>query len=180
SWAMLQFQQGSPIYFWIPLAILVIALAGTIAYVNSRAGQYAQAIRDDETAAASLGVDVLRYRLVAVAFSCGLSAVAGAYYTQYYFFVGPEQAFGSSVSILAIVPAVIGGIGTIWGPVVGALVVGPLSEAIASLLRDPPGFLAFLEGLTGLDVAVYAFLLIAIVLFMPRGIYGTLKERLKR
>ncbi|MGB3764044.1 MAG: branched-chain amino acid ABC transporter permease [Ornithinimicrobium sp.] len=180
SWAMLQFQQGSPIYFWIPLVILVLALAGTIAYVNSRAGQYAQAVRDDETAAASLGVDVLRYRLVAVAFSCGLSAVAGAYYTQYYFFVGPEQAFGSSVSILAIVPAVIGGIGTIWGPVVGALVVGPLSEAIASLLRDPPGFLAFLEGLTGLDVAVYAFLLIAIVLFMPRGIYGTLKERLKR
>ena len=55
-----------------------------------------------------------------VALSCVIAAVAGAYYTQYYFFVGPEQAFGSAVSVEAIVPAVIGGIGTIWGPVIGA------------------------------------------------------------
>ncbi len=180
SWAMLQFDQGSLYYYWIPLAILVLALAGTIAFVGSRAGQYAQAIRDDETAAASLGIGVLRYRLVTVALSCALTAVAGAYYTQYYFFVGPEQAFGSSVSIQAIIPTVIGGIGTVWGPVVGALVVGPLSEAIASILRDPPGFLGFLQGVTGLDVAVYAVLLIVIVLFMPKGIYGSLRERGRR
>ncbi len=180
SWAMLQFDQGSVYYYWIPLAVLVLALAGTIAFVNSRAGQYAQAIRDDETAAASLAINVLRYRLVTVALSCALTSVAGAYYTQYYFFVGPEQAFGSSVSIQAIIPVVIGGIGTIWGPVVGALVVGPLSEAITSVLRDPPSALGFLQGVTGLDVAVYAVLLIVIVLFMPKGIYGSLRERVRK
>ena len=65
-------------------------------------------------------------------------------------------------------PAVIGGIGTVWGPVVGALVVGPLAELISELLRDPPDSLSFLQGLTGLDVAVYAVLLIVIVRFMPR------------
>lgn len=180
SWKMLQFEQDSDNYYWIPLGILVLALAGTIAFVGSRAGQYAQAVRDDEVAAASLGVNVVRYRLIPVALSSALTAVAGAYYTQYYFFVGPDQAFGSSVSIQAIIPAVIGGIGTIWGPVIGALVVGPLAEGITTILRDPPGFLDFLHGLTGLDVAVYAALLILIVLFMPKGIYGTIREKWSR
>jgi branched-chain amino acid transport system permease protein len=180
SWKMMQFAQGSRNYYWIPLGILVVALAGTIAFVGSRAGQYAQAIRDDEVAAASLGINALRYRLVTVALSCGLTAVAGAYYTQYYFFVGPDQGFGSGVSIEAMIPAVIGGIGTVWGPVIGALVVGPLAEGITSILRNPPHVLSFLQGLTGLDVAVYAVLLIVIVLFMPKGIYGTLRDRWRR
>lgn len=177
---MLQFDQGSDMYFWIPMVILVLALAGVIALVNSRPGQYIQAVRDDETAAASLGINVLRYRLLTVGLSCALTSIAGSFYTQYFFFVGPEQAFGSSVSIEAIIPAVIGGIGTVWGPVIGALVVGPLSEVIASVLRDPPEFLGFLQGVTGLDVAVYATLLIIIVLFMPKGIYGTIRGRWRK
>ncbi|KHL11970.1 branched-chain amino acid transport system permease protein [Mumia flava] len=179
SWSMMQFDQGSPIYYWIPLGILTIGLAGTIWFVHSRTGQYVQAIRDDEVAAESLGIPVMRYRLITVALSCGFTSLAGAFYTQYYFFVGPEQAFGAAVSVNAIVPAVIGGIGTIWGPLVGALIVGPLSEWLTEVLRDPPPFLDFLQGLTGLDVAVYATLLILIVLFMPKGIYGTLRDRFR-
>ena len=175
---MLQYAQGSDMYIWIPAAILVLALAGVIAFVHSRTGQYVQAARDDEVAASSLGINVLRVRLVTVGLSCALTSVAGSFYVQYFFFVGPEQAFGSAVSIQAIVPAVIGGIGTVWGPILGALVVGPLSELIADVLRDPPAFLGFLQGVTGLDVAVYATLLIAIVLFMPKGIYGTLRDRM--
>lgn len=180
SWGMLQFAQGSSLYYWIPLAILGVALSLTIAFTHSRPGQYVQAARDDEVAAASLGIKVMRYRLWTVALSCAITSIAGSFYTQYYFFVGPDQAFGSTVSIEAIIPAVIGGIGTLWGPVIGALVVGPLSDLIASILRDPPPFLDFLQGVTGLDVAVYATLLIVIVLFMPKGIYGTVKEWLRR
>ncbi|MEO7078756.1 MULTISPECIES: branched-chain amino acid ABC transporter permease [unclassified Rhodococcus (in: high G+C Gram-positive bacteria)] len=177
SWWMLQFEKGSPNYIWIPLVILALAVLGTIFYVRSRAGQFVQAVRDDETAAASLGIDTMKYRLIAVAASCALIAVAGVYYTQYYFFVGPEQAFGSAVSVEAIVPAVIGGIGTIWGPVLGAAVIGPLSEIINELLRNPPGFLGFLDGAIGLDVAVYSVILILIVIFLPKGIFGTIRER---
>ncbi|QCB52067.1 branched-chain amino acid ABC transporter permease [Rhodococcus sp. PAMC28707] len=177
SWWMLQFEKGSPNYIWIPLVILALAVLGTIFYVRSRAGQFVQAVRDDETAAASLGIDTMKYRLIAVASSCALIAVAGVYYTQYYFFVGPEQAFGSAVSVEAIVPAVIGGIGTIWGPVLGAAVIGPLSEIINELLRNPPGFLGFLDGAIGLDVAVYSVILILIVIFLPKGIFGTIRER---
>jgi branched-chain amino acid transport system permease protein len=177
---MLQFEQGSDLYVWIPSAILIIALAITIGYVNSRPGQFVQAARDDQVAAASLGINVMRTRLVAVALSSGLTAVAGAFYFQYYFFVGPEQAFGAAVSVEAIIPAVIGGIGTIWGPLVGALIVGPLAELIEQVLRQPPTALGFLQGVAGLDVAVYAALLIVIVLFMPKGIYGTIKDRWRR
>jgi branched-chain amino acid transport system permease protein len=179
SWSMMQFEQGSHLYYWIPLAILGLGLCGTVAFVSSRPGQFVQAARDDEVAAASLGINVMRTRLMTVAISCAFTSLAGTFYTQYYFFVGPEQAFGSAVSVNAIVPAVIGGIGTVWGPVIGALVVGPLSEWIAGVLREPPTFLDFLQGVTGLDVAVYAALLILIVLFMPKGIYGTLRDRFR-
>lgn len=180
SWWMLQFEKGSAIYLWIPLVILALAVLGTIFYVRSRAGQYVQAIRDDATAAASLGIDTMKYRLIAVAASCALTAVAGVYYVQYYFFVGPEQAFGSAVSVEAIVPAVIGGIGTIWGPVLGAAVIGPLSEVINEILRRPPAFLEFLQGSIGLDVAVYSVILILIVIFLPKGIFGTVRERWRK
>ncbi|AOW93951.1 ABC transporter permease [Rhodococcus sp. WMMA185] len=180
SWAMLQFKLGSPIYIWIPLTILALAVLGTIFYVRSRAGQFVRAVRDDETAAASLGINALKYRLIAVAASCALTAVAGVYYTQYYFYVGPEQAFGAAVSVEAIVPAVIGGIGTIWGPVIGAAVIGPLSELINDLLRSPPPFLEFLQGASGLDVIVYSVILIAIVIFLPKGIFGSIRERFRR
>ena len=180
SWAKLQFQQGSPFYFWIPLALLALGVLTTILFARSRSGQFVQAVRDDETAATSLGIPAMRYRLLAVALSCAFTAAAGAYYTQYYLFVGPEQAFGSSVSIEAIVPAVIGGIGTVWGPVIGAAVIGPLSELASSTLRNPPGFLQFLEGTAGLDVALYATILIAIVLFLPKGVFGSVRDRWRR
>ena len=177
SWAKLQFQQGSPNYFWIPLVLLALGVLMTILFSRSRPGQFVQAARDDETAAASLGINAMRHRLLTVALSCGLTAVAGAYYTQYYLFVGPEQAFGSAVSIEAIVPAVIGGIGTIWGPVIGAAIIGPLSDVVASTLRNPPPFLDFLQGTAGLDVALYAVILIAIVLFLPKGVFGSIRDR---
>ncbi|MDH6238110.1 branched-chain amino acid ABC transporter permease [Cryobacterium sp. CG_9.6] len=180
SWVMMQFDQNSYYYYWIPLGLLAIVVAVSIYYVNSRAGQFTQAIRDDAIAAESLGINVMRYRLITVALSCAITAIAGAYYTQYYLFVGPEQAFGLHVSIDALIPAVIGGMGTIWGPLVGAAVMGPLSEVIAGLLRNPPPFLEFLQGRSGLDVAVYAVLLIAIVVFMPKGIFGTIRDRWRK
>lgn len=180
SWAMMQFDQDSHNYYWIPLVLLAMAVALTIAYVHSRAGQFTQAIRDDVTAAESLGIKVMKYRLMTVALSCAVTAVAGVFYAQYYLFVGPDQAFGMHVSTDALIPAVIGGMGTIWGPLVGAAVVGPLSELVASVLRNPPPFLGFLEGTSGLEVAVYAVLLIIIVLFLPKGIYGTIRERWRK
>ncbi len=180
SWMMLQFDPGSFNYYWIPLILVAVAVAISIAFVHSRSGQFAQAIRDDATAAESLGITLMKYRLIPVAISCAITSVAGAFYAQYYLFVGPDQAFGLHVTTEAIVPAVIGGLGTIWGPLIGAAVIGPLTPLVANFLRNPPPFLGFLQGVSGLDVAIYAILLILIVVFLPRGIYGTIRERWRK
>ncbi|MGH3319863.1 MAG: branched-chain amino acid ABC transporter permease [Streptosporangiaceae bacterium] len=179
SWVKLQFPAGSKLYYWIPLALLALAVAVTIALRGSRTGQYVMAVRDDEEAASSLGVNVMRYKLTAVAISAAITAATGVYYVQYYLYVNPDTAFGASVSIQAIVPAIIGGVGTLWGPVIGALIVGPLSEATSSLLNNPPAVLAFLGGRNGLDVMLYAALLVVIVVFLPRGVYGSIRARLR-
>jgi len=180
SWWYLQFEPGSPNYFWIALALTVAALVVSILFLRSRAGQFTLAARDDEEAAASIGIPVMRYKLMTMALAGAISSVAGAFYVQYYLFIDPDLAFGSSQSIQAILPAVIGGVATIWGPVIGAAVLGPLSDVTATVLRNPPPFLEFLQGRGGLDVILYGLLLIVIILLLPKGIYGALRDRWSR
>lgn len=180
SWWYLQFDPGSANYFFAALALTVAALACSVFFLRSRAGQFTLAIRDDQDAASALGIPVMRYKLFAMALSAAITSVAGAFYVQYYLFIDPELAFGSGVSIQAILPAVIGGVGTIWGPVIGACVLGPLSDVTATILRNPPAALSFLQGRAGLDVIVYGVLLIVIVLLLPRGIYPALRKRWSR
>ena len=180
SWAFMQFEPGSANYFWIALALTVIALVVTIVFLRSRIGRFTIAVRDDEDAAAALGIPVMRTKLITIALSGAITSVAGTFYVQFYFFVDPDVAFGSSVSIQAILPAVIGGVGTIWGPVIGAAILGPLNDITATLLRNPPPGLEFLQGRAGLDVIVYAVLLILIVLLLPQGVYGALRDRWHR
>ena len=175
SLAYMQFAPGAPAYFWIALGLTVAAIAVSILFLRSRTGRFTIAVRDDEDAAAAVGVPVMRTKLVTMALSAAVTSVAGTFYAQYYFFIDPDVAFGSSVSIQAILPAVIGGVATIWGPAIGALVLGPLNDVTATLLRNPPDALSFLEGRAGLDVIVYALLLIIIVLLLPQGIYGALR-----
>lgn len=180
SWWWIQFEPTSPNYFWIALGLTVIALVVSVQFVRSRAGQFAKAARDDEDAAAAVGIPVMRYKLLTMALSAAITAVAGAFYVQYFLFIDPDLAFGSSVSIQAILPAVIGGVATIWGPVIGSVVMGPLNDVTATLLRNPPSALEFLQGRGGLDVIVYGALLIVIVLLLPKGIYGTISQRWSR
>ncbi len=180
SWAFMQFEPGSANYFWIALALTVLALVVTIVFLRSKLGRFTIAVRDDEDAAAALGIPVMRTKLITIALSGAITSVAGTFYVQYYFFVDPDVAFGSSVSIQAILPAVIGGVATIWGPVIGAAILGPLNDITATLLRNPPPGLEFLQGRAGLDVMVYAVLLILIILLLPQGVYGALRERWQR
>jgi branched-chain amino acid transport system permease protein len=180
SWAFMQFPPGSSNYFWIALALTVIALVVTILFLRSKVGRFTVAVRDDEDAAAALGIPVMRTKLTTMALSGAIASVAGAFYVQYYFFVDPDVAFSPGVSIQAILPAVIGGVGTIWGPVIGAAILGPLNDVTATILRNPPAGLEFLQGRAGLDVMVYAVLLILIVLLLPQGVYGALRDRWQR
>ena len=180
SWFFMQFAPGAPQYFWVGLGLMVVAIAVSILFLGSKLGRFTIAVRDDEEAAAAVGVPVMRTKILTIALSAAITSVAGAFYTQYYFFIDPDGAFGPSVSIQAILPAVIGGVGTIWGPAIGALVLGPLNDITATLLRNPPPALDFLQGRAGLDVIAYALLLILIVLLLPQGVYGAIRERVRR
>lgn len=177
-WLTLQFPQGSPNYYYVVLALLALSLLLVILLMRSRAGTFILSIRENEDAAAALGVNPMRYKLLAVAVSAALTAVGGAFYVQYFFFIDPELAFGAGVSIQILLPAIVGGIGTIWGPVVGSLIITALGQGSTALVRTPPPFLEALQGVSGLDVAIYGALIVLVVLFLPRGVFGTLRERL--
>ena len=180
NWWLMQFPAGSPNYFWLGLGLMSASLIVTILFIRSNAGRFTVAIRDDEVAASSLGVPVLRYKLVAISLSAAIGAVAGVFYTQYFLFIDPDLGFGAYRSIEAILIPVVGGIGTIWGPIAGSVLLAPLNDFTAALLRNPPEFLGFLQGRTGLDVMLYAVLIIVIILFLPKGVVGTIKEKVKR
>jgi branched-chain amino acid transport system permease protein len=174
----LQFPPGSRAYYYVILGMLVATLAATIALMRSRAGYYIVAIRDNEEAAASLGLNPLRYKLLAVAFSGALTAAGGTFYFQFLFFIDPPIAFGAGISVEILLPAIVGGMGTMWGPLVGSALLVPLSEFTSSLVRDPPAALSFLQGRSGVDLMIFGALLVAIIIFLPKGVYGTIVDRL--
>jgi branched-chain amino acid transport system permease protein len=177
--ADMQFPPGSNAYYYVVLFMLVVTLAVTIALMRSRNGYYIVAIRDNEEAAASLGLNPMRYKLQAVAFSGALTAAGGTFYFMFLFFIDPPLAFGAGVSVEILLPAIIGGMATVWGPLVGAALLVPLSEFATAFVRSPPSWLSFLQGRSGIALMIFGALLIAIIIFLPKGVYGTIADRVK-
>jgi branched-chain amino acid transport system permease protein len=173
----MQFAPNSPNYFYLMLIYLLVSLTAINMLTRSRTGQYVVAVRDDEDAASALGINPLRSRLTAVAWSGALTAAGGTFYFQYLFFIEPPLAFGPTISVEILLPGVIGGMGTFWGPLVGSGFLVLLGEFTSTFVRRPPDFLSFLQGRSGLDLALYGALLVGIIMFLPRGVYGTLEHR---
>jgi branched-chain amino acid transport system permease protein len=180
SWPMLQFPPDSSNYYFVVLGLLAAALLVVILLIRSTPGLLILAVRENEPAAEAAGVAATRYKIAAVALSAALAAVGGGFYLMFYFFVDPDLAFGARVSVEILLPAIIGGVGTIWGPVVGAVLLIGLGELSTMLVRDPPTWLAFLDGRSGFDLIIFAVLLIVVILFLPRGVYGTFANRVQR
>ena len=180
SWPMLQFPPDSPNYYFVVLGLLAAALLVVILLIRSTPGLFILAVRENEPAAEAAGVSSTRYKIVAVALSAALTALGGGFYLMFYFFVDPEIAFGARVSVEILLPAIIGGVGTIWGPAVGAVLLIGLGELSTMLVRDPPAFMAFLDGRSGFDLIIFAVLLIVVILFLPNGLYGTFANRVQR
>jgi branched-chain amino acid transport system permease protein len=159
----LQFHQSKAFYYYIALGLLLLALAATRLLERSRTGFYFRAVREDQDAAASLGVHVAAQKRRAIAISAALTALGGSFYAQYVLFIDPESVFALSLSILICLVAVLGGVGTLWGPVVGAAVLVPLSEATRIWL-----------GGTGkaLDLVIYGALIVLVSVFQPTGLVG--------
>jgi branched-chain amino acid transport system permease protein len=147
-------------YCEVAVALVGIALITTRAIERSRLGAYLVAIRENENAARALGVDTLKVKLQAITLSAAFTAAAGAFYVQYFLLINPELGFSASVSIEALLAPIIGGLGTVFGPLVGAIALHELGELTRWLLG----------GFPGADMALFGIFLILIIAFAPGGI----------
>ena len=157
------FQSKVPYYYIIlGFAFFTIFLLRKI--IGSKLGFYLIAIREDQDAAESLGIDSTKYKLISMIISGVLAGLAGSFYMNYLGYIDPHIAFSLiDISIATILVVMIGGAGTFWGPVVGALVVVLAGEGFR---------LAFGQA----HVLIYGILIILIIIFMPSGIVGRLKK----
>lgn len=159
--AALQFESRA-VFYWLILALVAVALIVTYAIERSRFGAWLTAVRENEDAARALGVDAVAVKLAAMVISGAITAAAGCFYVQYFLFVDSHIAYGAWISIEALLTPIIGGAGTIFGPLVGALVVKALGEGALLVTGQAPG----------LDLVVFGIVLIAVVGLSPRGIVG--------
>ncbi|MCG3190136.1 MAG: hypothetical protein LKCHEGNO_02747 [Burkholderiaceae bacterium] len=164
--------RGDPIlFYYLALALAALAFALSAWLLRGRLGFYFRAIRDNEEAARAAGVDVFRYKMYALQISAAMTALAGVFFAFYYNNLFPEQIFHISISIEIILAPIIGGIGTLFGPVIGAAVLTALSEGINQALsvggQDIPGIKQILYGIA-LGVAI---------MFMPHGIWPVIAKR---
>lgn len=161
SFANLQF--GSRKGYIVLVLGFVIAAALVTAWLrHSRFGAQLQAVRDNEDAARAIGVDPWAVKLGAITLSAAFMGAGGAFYVQVFQYIDPSLAFGSTSSVEALVAAIVGGMGTLWGPVLGAVVLQLLAELTRNLFGQLPG----------LNMVVYGAVLVLIVLFVPRGLSG--------
>jgi len=161
SAANLQF--GSRAGFVMLVLGFVVAALGVTAWLrHSRFGAQLQAVRDNEDAARAVGVDPYRTKLIATGLSAAFMGAGGLFYLQVFQYIDPGIVFGPAVSVEALVGAIVGGLGTLWGPLLGALVLHTLADATRNLFGQLPG----------LNMVIYGVVLVLIVMFMPRGLAG--------
>jgi branched-chain amino acid transport system permease protein len=154
-------------YYYVVLAMVLGALWVTRRIEGSRLGYSLRAIRENEDAAEAAGVDALGMKLRAMAVSSFLTALGGTFYAQYFAYIDPSITFGPAVSIQGLLQAIVGGAGTVLGPLVGAFVLTPISELSRAALR----------GRAGVDVMVYGAVLILVISFLPNGLMGWRRRR---
>jgi branched-chain amino acid transport system permease protein len=150
------------VYYWIILGLVIAVMLLTRGIERHRFGAYLAAVRENENAALALGVDTLRVKLKAITLSAGITALAGAFYVQYFLFVDSSIAFGTWISIETLLAPIIGGLGTVFGPLLGALALHFLGEFAKLIAGRVPG----------IDLALFGILLVLVVAFARDGLQG--------
>ena len=165
--------RGKPImFYYVMLAFTAAAFILCHSLLRSRIGYFWLAIREDEEAARALGIDTFRYKMAAVVISAGMTAVAGVFYAFYYNNLFPEQTFHISRSIELILAPIIGGVGTLFGPIVGAVLLTGLAEA----LHEGLNLIGF--DVPGAKQVFYGLCLLVVVLRVPDGLWPPLARAL--
>jgi branched-chain amino acid transport system permease protein len=178
-------------YYYIALALLALALVVFRTIQRSSFGMFLVAIREEQDAAQSLGVDVARCKLYALIVSAAITTLCGMFYAQYVLYVEPASTMSLLISLEICFIAILGGIGTLWGPVLGAAVIVPLTELLRAYLSGrialdmsglaEGGLAAWLEyyargGGGNLDILAYGLVIILIARYQPAGVVGFLRR----
>ena len=169
---LLHFRGPPAMYYYAMLALAAGAFALCAWLLRSRAGYYWQAIRENEEAAQALGINTFRWKMIAVMISSAMTAVAGVFFAFYYNNLFPEQIFHISRSIEIILGPIIGGVGTLFGPILGAAVLTVLGDSITELLA------ALGWEIPGVKQVFYGVVLLVVIMFLPNGIWPALARRL--
>jgi len=159
---MMQFSGKAP-YYYIALGLLALGLFITHRIERSWMGYYLVAVGEDEDAAEAVGVNAPRIKRDIYLISAFLTGLAGTFYVQYIYFIDPNIAFSFNVSVEAALVSIVGGIGTLWGPVLGTALLEPLSAFLQSVLGSSHA---------GIQLTVYALILMVVILWRPSGLLG--------
>ena len=168
--AYMQFEDHR-LYVWLALAMMIGAMGLTSLVERSRFGMSLVAIREDEAAAEAAGICTLAWKLKAIMLSGALAGAAGGFFAVVLLVVTPPAVFGMLVSAQALIVAMFGGVGTLWGPVIGAVVLVPLSEVLHAQLGN------IIPGIQGV---VYGVAIVAVILLAPEGVFWKVKDVLLR
>jgi branched-chain amino acid transport system permease protein len=165
--------RGDPtMFYYVMLAATAVAFLLSRLLLRSRMGYFWLAIREDEHAARAAGVDTFRYKMYAVTIAAAMTAFGGVFYAFFYNNLYPEQVFNISRSIEMILGPIIGGIGTLFGPILGAFVLTGLGESVTSILG------AFGIDLPGAKQIFYGLCLLFVIVALPEGVWPPLARRL--
>jgi branched-chain amino acid transport system permease protein len=167
SFVNFMFHTSKVPYYYIMLAFLILALIVCYFVATSKMGYYFRAIKESHDVAEVLGVNVVRYRLVAIMISAFLSAMAGTFYAQYVLYIDPESVMLLAISVQIVLLSMLGGAGSVMGPVIGAAVLIPIAEVTRVWLGH--------RG-TGVDMLIYGFLITIISVYQPQGVWGLLSR----
>jgi branched-chain amino acid transport system permease protein len=164
--------RGHPVmFYYILLAATVLAFVGSRALLQSRIGYFWVAIREDEDAARAVGIDTFHYKMLAIVISAGMTSFAGVIYAFYYNNLFPEQVFNISESILIILGPFVGGVGTLFGPILGAVLLETIAEGMRIILA------AFGVDLPGTNQLFFGAVLLLVVVALPEGVWPWLWHR---
>jgi branched-chain amino acid transport system permease protein len=171
SWIALQFRTQKLPYHYVALAFVAATWIAAWVIEGSRWGFSWRAVKDDVVAARSLGVRIFRSKMAAAAISGFFTGVGGAIYAQYVGYIDPDSVLAGNFSILIALPAVLGGVGTLWGPILGAALLTPLSELSRSYLGGSG---------SGVDLMLYGGIIVVVALARPQGLISLLGPRRRK
>ncbi|WP_022799529.1 branched-chain amino acid ABC transporter permease [Thermus islandicus] len=167
SWLTLTFRQKE-VYFYLSIALALLTAWIAKRLVETRSGYYWRAIRGDEEAARALGVPVERYKRLAFVVSAALTALWGGFFAHYVGFIDPESVFSLAISVQMVLVSVLGGVGTLAGPWIGAALLVPLAELTRAGLGG---------GGRGVDLLIYGLVILGLSLFQPGGLMALTMRR---